>query len=165
MHWVHTRVGAGDGLSQSAGSGAATCRVARRFASVECAPPLPRPHSASAWQPPTPSPRVPCPPRSTRLEQAQFGPHTTAERKRSDPRTVSILDSDNARRPQDDLETRRAADEIEREIERSRRQPEHAVRASCPVVPCGPPDVPGGFRLVNAFSDRPCALHVSSRRE
>jgi hypothetical protein len=41
---VHTGVGAGDGLSQSAGFGARTCRAARRSAPVECAPPLPRPH-------------------------------------------------------------------------------------------------------------------------
>ena len=42
--WGHTRIGAGDGLSQSAGFGARTCRAAGRFAPVECAPPLPRPH-------------------------------------------------------------------------------------------------------------------------
>lgn len=42
--WVDTGAGAGDGLSQSAGFGARTCRAARRFAPVKCAPPLPRPH-------------------------------------------------------------------------------------------------------------------------
>lgn len=41
-------------------------------------------------------------------------------------RTESLGSLDSLRReaPEDDLETRRAADEIEREIERSRRQPE-----------------------------------------
>jgi hypothetical protein len=41
-------------------------------------------------------------------------------------RTESLGSLDRLRReaPEDDLETRRAADEIEREIERSRRQPE-----------------------------------------